>query len=195
MEENKEALGRLDDSLKPPPELEEFWQQHPEIVKLGDPVLRAVAKPVVRFTRETQELIKRMEIIMRDADGLGLAAPQVGVSQRILVYDVGEGLQVLINPKIVHMSGEQVEPPEGCLSIPGLRGIVARANEVKVKGFDERGRPVVKKVSELEARVIQHEVDHLDGILFIDRADPETLVWVIEEAPELEVAGAADSRP
>ncbi|CCW34897.1 peptide deformylase [Chthonomonas calidirosea] len=194
MEENQEALGRLDDRLKPPPELEEFWQKHPEIVKLGDPVLRMVAKPVVRFTKETQELIKRMETIMRDADGLGLAAPQVGVSQRILVYDVGEGLQVLINPKIVHRSGEQVEPPEGCLSIPGLRGIVARAKEVKVKGFDERGRPVVKKVSDLEARVIQHEVDHLDGILFIDRADPETLVWVIEEESELEVAGATDSR-
>lgn len=187
----KEHQGRLDSHLKPPPELEAFWQEHPEIVKLGDPVLREVAKPVIRYTQETEALINRMEAIMRKADGLGLAAPQVGVSQRILVYDVGEGLRVLVNPKIVHGRGEQLEPPEGCLSIPGLRGVVARAQEVKVKGYDERGRPVSIRATDLEARVLQHEIDHLDGILFIDRADPETLVWVVEEEIEPEETGAA----
>jgi peptide deformylase len=164
-----------------PPELMEAWDRHPEIVKYGDPVLRHPARPVTRITSETSRLIKKMADTMRDASGLGLAAPQVGISTRIIVYDAneGDGLKVLINPKILSMSGEQTEPKEGCLSIPGLQGVVKRANEIRVKGYDEKNRPVTRRVKGLEARVIQHEIDHLDGILFIDRADPDTLEWAL----------------
>ena len=117
---------------------------------------------------------------MEEASGLGLAAPQVGVSTRVILYRLPDkGLRVLINPKIIAMRGEQLEPEEGCLSIPGLQGVVRRAQEIRVKGFDERNRPVSRRVTDLEARVIQHEIDHLDGILFIDRADPGTLEWIL----------------
>ena len=169
---------KKDPALDVPPELHEAWDAHKEIVKYGTPVLRQVAQPIKRVTRDTQELIQRMEKVMRAADGLGLAAPQIGASERVIVYDAGEGLRVLINPQIVSMRGEQFDPPEGCLSIPGLQGRVKRAMEIKIKGFDARNRIVSKKVTELEARVIQHEIDHLDGILFIDRAEPDTLEWV-----------------
>lgn len=173
-----------DEAIRPPKELEEAWERHPDIVKLGHPALRQVAKPITRYTQETTRLIGRMTVAMREASGLGLAAPQVGVSSRIIIYDAGEGVRVLVNPVIVSKRGEQLDPPEGCLSIPGLQGVVARANEIRVKGFDERGRPVSRRASELEARVIQHEIDHLDGILFFDKADPETLVWLLGSEAE-----------
>src|SRR5437763_17206478 len=180
-----------DPKIDVPPELMEAWDRHPEIVKYGDPVLRQPARPVTRISADTGRLIKTMTSIMRDANGLGLAAPQIGMSTRIIVYDAheGDGVRVLINPKILSMSGEQVEPKEGCLSIPGLQGVVKRANELRVRGFDEKNRPVARRVKGLEARVIQHEIDHLDGILFIDRAEPDTLEWATgseeddEEAP------------
>ena len=172
------ATQHNDPKLDVPPELQEAWTAHKEIVKYGTLVLRQTAQPVKRITKETQDLIKRMERVMRDASGLGLAAPQVGVSERVIVYDAGEGFRVLINPQIVSMRGEQLEPHEGCLSIPGLQGQVKRAMEIKVKGYDARNKIIVKKVTGLEARVIQHEIDHLDGVLFIDRADPATLEWV-----------------
>jgi peptide deformylase len=180
--------GPTDDSLQPPPELLEAWLRHPEIVKLGDPILRQVARPITHFTQETHALIARMTAIMREAHGLGLAAPQIGVSSRLFIYDAGEkkGLRVLINPRIVSARDEQTDPPEGCLSIPGLQGVVTRANEIRVKGFDERGRPVTRHATGLEARVIQHELDHLDGVLFFDRADPATLVWVISNEDDEE---------
>lgn len=167
----------MSDELEIPKELREAWSRHPAIVKLGNPILREVARPVARISAETRQLVDRMDAIMREAHGLGLAAPQIGVSARLLIYDTGEGLRVLINPKIVSAKGEQLEPLEGCLSIPGLQGQVRRALEIRVKGFDQRGKPVSRRVTEMEARVIQHEIDHLDGILFIDRADPETLEW------------------
>lgn len=176
-----------DAMFRPPPELQAAWEEHPAIVKLGDPILRQVAKPVNRILHaETQKLIERMKVVMREARGLGLAAPQIGVSQRVIIYDVDEQIQVLVNPVIDHCKGEQLDPPEGCLSIPGLQGQVKRFNELRVRGQDQRGRPVSKRVSELEARVIQHEIDHLNGVLFIDpgRADPETLVWVFSTDEE-----------
>ena len=180
-----------DDQFKPPIELVEAWTRHPDIVKLGESsVLRQVAKPVTRYSQELNHLIERMTVVMREARGLGLAAPQVGVSSRILIYDAGDGLRVLVNPVILKKTGEQEDPPEGCLSIPGLQGTVKRAKEIRVKGFDERGRPVTRRASDLEARVIQHELDHLDGVLFIDRADPETLVWLLGEDEDDEESGA-----
>jgi len=174
-----------DDQYIPPPELMEAWDEHPEIVKLGDPVLRQVAKPVIRIlTGDTQKLIERMKTVMQKAHGLGLAAPQVGVSLRVIIYDVEDEIQVVVNPSISGGRGEQLDPPEGCLSIPGLLGRVKRFDELRVRGQDQRGRPVSKKVTELEARVIQHELDHLDGILFIDRADPETIAWSLPGSDE-----------
>ncbi|HLJ56858.1 MAG TPA: peptide deformylase [Chthonomonadaceae bacterium] len=183
-----------DPSLDVPPELLEAWERHPAIVKYGDPVLRKPARPVTRFNAETTRLIKRMVQIMRDAKGLGLAAPQIGESTRIIIYDADEkdGLRVIVNPTILSRSGEQTEPKEGCLSIPGLQGVVKRANELKVRGYDERNRPVARRVKGLEARVIQHEIDHLDGILFIDRAEEGTLEWAFGDDDEDETAAKAE---
>src|SRR5262249_18486925 len=130
-----------DDQFQPPPELLEAWERHPDIVKLGHPVLRQAAKPVTRILApETQRLMEKMTAVIRQAKGLGLVAPQVGISQRILVYDVHDEIQVLINPVIQNMRGEQLEPLEGCLSIPGLQGRVKRAMELKVKALNQRGR-------------------------------------------------------
>ena len=171
--------SEFDAQFMPPVELQEDWARIPAIVKLGHPALRQVAPAVTRVSAETRRLIEHMTVTMRQARGLGLAAPQVGVSTRILIYDAGDGLKVLINPKILGVKGKQLDPPEGCLSIPGLTGVVERGLELRVKGFDERLRPVSIRATGLEARVIQHEIDHLDGILFIDRADPNTLEWSI----------------
>ena len=158
------------------------------IVKYPDPVLREVSKPVGKITDEYTEFVARMGEIMRDANGVGLAAPQLGILERVIVYDVGEGFHAIINPKILSARGEQMEPQEGCLSLPGLRGTVKRANEIVVKGLDEHGKPIRIRGVGYTARVIQHEVDHLDGILFIDngRADPESLHYITAEEIEEE---------
>jgi peptide deformylase len=150
-------------------------------------VLRQVAKPVEKPGAATRALVERMKSAMFEAFGVGLAAPQLGVSERVIIYKLPEEkepLRVIVNPKIVSFKGEQVGP-EGCLSIPLLQGDVKRANEIIVKGVDMLGRPLRRRASEFEARVIQHEVDHLDGILFIDRADVETLHWLVDDDPEV----------
>lgn len=167
-----------------PADLHRAWTKHPEIVKVGDPVLEKVAKPIIRFTADTNRMIDRMVAIMRKAHGLGLAAPQIGESVRVIVYDAGDGVRILVNPKIVSSKGEQLEPAEGCLSIPGLQGKVLRAAEVRVKAYDQRGRPITRRAVDMEARVIQHELDHLDGILFFERAIPETVEWVIGQGED-----------
>src|SRR5579884_3218837 len=167
MSQMPKVNGRLADMIR----------KEDPIVKYGDPVLREVSKPVAKIGEDMAEFVQRMGEIMRDANGVGLAAPQLGIAQRVIVYDIGEGFHALINPKILRAKGEQVDPPEGCLSLPGLRGIVKRANEVVVKGLDEHGKPVRIRGEGYTARVIQHEIDHLDGILFIDRADPKSLHW------------------
>lgn len=151
----------------------------------GVEILRSAAKPVTKVTEEHAELIARMEEIMHEANGIGLAAPQIGILQRIFVYDSGEGLQALINPVIMQKKGEQIGS-EGCLSLPGLYGDVSRADAVVVKGLDETGRPVRIRAQGLTARVIQHEYDHLDGVLFIDHADPDTLHYATPESRESE---------
>ena len=166
-----------------PPELSYLWQRNPEIVKYGDPVLRQVARPVPKFTREVAQLIERMGRIMRAAPGVGLAAPQIGLLQRVILYQLpeeGSVLHALVNPKIVSRSGEQIGQ-EGCLSIPALQGDVSRAKEIVVKGLDQHGRAVRRRATDFEARVIQHEIDHLDGILFIDTVLPETLHFIFPD--------------
>lgn len=148
-----------------------------EIVRYGDPVLRKRAEEIAEFNDEIRGLIQRMYVVMADARGLGLAGPQVGVSKRIFTYDVGEGPHALINPKILKSSGEEYGV-EGCLSIPGLQGDVPRADRLVMAGIDENGDKVKIKADGMLARVFQHELDHLDGTMFVDKADPDTLETV-----------------
>jgi peptide deformylase len=141
------------------------------IVKDPDPVLREVAKPVSKITPNILKLLTDMADTMYDADGVGLAAPQIGISKRVIVVDVGDehGLVEMINPEIVEKEGEQVGA-EGCLSIPNLNGEVKRAFKVRVKALDREGNPFELVGEELMARALQHEIDHLNGILFTDLA-------------------------
>ena len=148
-----------------------------DIVTYGNDVLRNRAEEFDEVDDSVRELIQRMYEIMAEANGLGLAGPQIGVPKRIFTYDVGEGPHALINPEIVKRSGEETGI-EGCLSIPGLQGEVPRSERVVVTGIDENGNKVRIRAQGILARVFQHEIDHLDGTLFIDRADPETLETV-----------------
>lgn len=175
--------------------LVEYINNEEPVVKYGNPVLREKSKFVTNFDDELPELSKRMEEIMREENGCGLAAPQVGILKRMFVYDSGDGFHTVVNPKITRSKGEQIGE-EGCLSIPGLRGDVPRAFDVVVKGQDEFGNPIKIHAEEFEARVLQHEIDHLDGILFIDegRADPDTLHWLTqEEIAEEEADGSLEA--
>jgi peptide deformylase len=137
-----------------------------------DPVLRERARDVVTVDDDVRKLVHDMADTMYDAPGLGLAAPQLGVQRRVIVYDLGEGLHALINPEILERDGEETEE-EGCLSLPGLQYPVARAARVTVAGLDETGERVTYEADEMHARVVQHEIDHLDGILIVDRIDRE----------------------
>lgn len=141
------------------------------IVKVPDPVLHEKAKPVPKITPNIQKLLDDMADTMYDAPGVGLAAPQIGILKRAIVMDVGDehGLIQLVNPVITHREGEQLGP-EGCLSIPGLMGDVKRAQKVTVRGLDRDGNEVEIEGTDLLARCIQHEVDHLNGVLFTDIA-------------------------
>lgn len=143
-----------------------------EIRLLGDAVLRQKAEPVEEVDDEIRELIDDMLETMYDADGVGLAAPQVGLSRRVIVVDTREEDVVpfgLVNPAIVETGEERERGEEGCLSIPGLKEIVERPSRVVVEGLDRDGNPVRIEAEGLLARVLQHEVDHLDGVLFLDR--------------------------
>ena len=133
-----------------------------------DPVLRKISKPVKEVTPKIITLIDDMLDTMYEAMGVGLAAPQVGILKRIVVIDVGEGPIVLINPEILETSGEQTGD-EGCLSVPGMAGQVTRPNYVKVKALDINMEEVIYEGEELLARAFCHEIDHLDGVLYIDR--------------------------
>lgn len=138
------------------------------IRKEGDPVLRQVAKPIPEVTSNIQKLLTDLADTMYDSgNGIGLAANQIGILKRALVVDIGEGLIELVNPEVVESSGEQLGV-EGCLSIPGVQGDVLRANRVTVKGWNRNGEDVEIKAEGLLARVLLHEIDHLNGILFTD---------------------------
>lgn len=135
----------------------------------GDPVLRKKAKQVSRITAEHKVILSRMARIMYDTQGIGLAAPQVGLSESLIVVDIGSGLYKVINPKIAKKQGTQAIE-EGCLSVPGVCIKVKRAKRVLVEGLDEDGNPVAIKAGDLLACVFQHEIDHLHGKLIIDYA-------------------------
>ena len=158
------------------------------IVTYGNDILRKPTEDITEFDQEVRDLIERMYKLMVDFRGLGVAGPQAGVAKRIFVYDIGEGPHALINPVLHSGSGEEWAI-EGCLSIPGLQGEVRRYERVTVSGIDETGQRVKIKAEGLLARVFQHEMDHLDGTLFVDRADPDTLETVpprVEEEGEEE---------
>jgi len=137
------------------------------IIKDNDPLLRETSKPVSEITPRIHKLLGDMAQTMYDAAGVGLAAPQISVLKRIVVIDIGEGLIELINPEIISLEGEQ-EGPEGCLSVPSLLGKVKRADFVIVKALDRNGSEISIEATGFLARAIQHEVDHLNGILFTD---------------------------
>lgn len=141
-----------------------------EIRKAGDKVLKEKAVPVAKIDRRLRKLLDDMAHTMYEANGVGLAAPQVGVSQRIIVVDAGEGLIELINPVIVKSEGCE-KGTEGCLSIPGVFGDVERFAKVTVEGLNREGKKVSIAGEELLGRVLQHEIDHLEGVLFIERAE------------------------
>jgi len=159
-----------------------------EIVTLPDPVLRRKARKVTDFGPALQTLIDDMVATMRAAPGVGLAAPQVAVSLRVIVVEYGDPsedgaapkLYTLVNPEIARESRETEPGTEGCLSIPGIVGEVERASSVTVKAQDRRGRPVKVKAEGWLARIFQHEIDHLNGVLFVDRTDR---VWQIDTEP------------
>ncbi len=136
----------------------------------GNEILRKKAKPVEEITPKILELIQDMIETMYDANGVGLAAPQIGVLKRIVIIDVGEGPMVMINPQIIEEDGEQ-EGTEGCLSVPGKIGIVKRPDYVKVQALNEKGELVTREGEELFARAVCHELDHLEGQLYIDLAE------------------------
>jgi peptide deformylase len=139
--------------------------------KFGDPVLRAEARPVERFDDELRSEVQRMGALMHDAYGIGLAATQVGRMHRLLVYrtELEGSVAALVNPVLEWSSKDKETSEEGCLSLPGVGVEVERPIHVRVRAQDERGEPILIEASGLEARVIQHEMDHLDGVLILDR--------------------------
>jgi peptide deformylase len=150
-----------------------------EVLKMGSPLLRQVAAPVQHFDAALAELIGDMDETMRALHGAGIAAPQIGVDARVVIFELKENPRyphiapvpytVLVNPRLTVLGDEQDEGWEGCLSVPGMRGLVPRFRRLRYQGFDARGTPIDRSVEGFHARVVQHEVDHLDGILFPQR--------------------------
>ena len=141
-----------------------------EIRKDGDPVLRQKAAPVAVIDDRMRQLAADMLETMYNAPGVGLAAPQVGAAIRLIVVDDGSGPHTLFNPRVVWRRGEVCEE-EGCLSVPGMVGKVKRAAQVEVEAYDRSGRKIVVRGDDLLSIILQHETDHLDGVLFIDKAE------------------------
>jgi peptide deformylase len=162
------------------------------VLRMGDPVLRQVASPVERFASpELQQLVDDMTDTMQACDGAGLAAIQIGVLQRVVVFGVEHNprypdagpvpFTVLVNPQITPLSEERELGWEGCLSVPGMRGLVPRYTRIRYRGFDTSGQPIDREVGGFHARVVQHECDHLDGILYPERIEDMLMFGFIEE--------------
>lgn len=141
-----------------------------QIVQIGEPVLRKVSKRVEKIDDKIIQLLEDMADTMYEADGVGLAAPQVGILKRVVVIDIGDGLLELINPEIIETSGEQIDD-EGCLSVAGEAGVVKRPYKVKIRAYNREGQLFEMVGEELLARAFCHEIDHLDGILFVDKIE------------------------
>ena len=172
---NEEPVEVVEDEERPP-ELEPEVRARRDVAlrvvrKYGDPVLRSRAIEIDRFDERLVEEARRMGQLMHDALGIGMAATQVGIMHRVLVYRIGDDAAVaaLVNPQVEWRSKEEEIAEEGCLSLPGVHVEVERPVHVRVRGLDERGDALTIEASGLEARVIQHEIDHLDGVLILDR--------------------------
>ncbi len=168
-----------------------------DIVLMGEPVLREEAQDVEAFDEELRTLVRDMFETMYQADGIGLAAPQVGISRRVLVADLRredepEQRIALVNPVVTWHSKESEKKPEGCLSIPGLEEVVERPRAVHIEAFDPEGNGLELDVDDMWARVLQHEIDHLEGILFPDRVTPLKRRMLMKKWRKLR-AEAADS--
>ena len=163
-----------------------------QIRLFGDPVLVSPASPVVDFDKELRKLVQDLTDTMIAAPGAGLAAPQIGVPLRVFVWDVDEALGHLINPTL-DLSDDQQEGEEGCLSFPDLSYPTKRSMRVVAKGWNMHGEPVTIEGSELLARAIQHETDHLDGIVFIDRLDADTRKIAMKDIRESQWFAEASS--
>ncbi|MDT8342465.1 MAG: peptide deformylase [Longimicrobiales bacterium] len=172
-----------------------------EIVLMGEPVLRQEAAPIEpdAFGEALEALARDMFETMYLAEGVGLAAPQVGVSQRLFVVDTrdpeapNQGRFAVVNPRVVSASREKEKEVEGCLSIPGLEESVERPRAVEVHGFDPSGDPVVIEADGLLARAVQHEIDHLDGILFLDRVSPLKRRMLLKKWKKLRAEAEAET--
>ncbi len=141
-----------------------------EIRKIGDDILRKKSRTVEKIDDRIEQLLNDMSDTMYKSEGVGLAAPQVGILKRIIVVDVGDNLIKLINPEIIESEGSQIDD-EGCLSVPNQRGKVDRPQSVTVKGMNEKGEEVLVKGEDFLARALCHEIDHLSGILFVDKME------------------------
>ncbi len=140
-----------------------------KVVTMPDEVLRAEARPVNKINEGVFRVLDNMKDTLYAENGVGLAAPQIGISKRLVVIDTGDNYMELINPEVIEQEGEEIAS-EGCLSVPGIVGIVKRAEKVVVKALNRRGEEMTLEGTGLLARAFQHEIDHLDGILFIDKA-------------------------
>jgi peptide deformylase len=169
----------------------------------GDPVLRSPADPVVTFDKELRGLVSDLTDTLREANGAGLAAPQIGVGLRVFVFDVDDVLGHLVNPVLHFPDEEEQDGQEGCLSIPGLYYDTKRRMNVVAKGFNEYGDPLQIVGTGLMARCVQHETDHLDGVMFIERLDSDTrkqamrdiraAEWYGDKAPQVKFSPHAPS--
>jgi peptide deformylase len=171
-----------------------------EVLRMGHPVLREKSRPVEKVpSAELKALVADMKDTMKAQDGAGLAAPQIGVSQRVVIFGVDHNprypdaepvpFTVLVNPKLTFLTREVESDWEGCLSVPGMRGVVPRYTKLRYTGFDEEGNPIDRVAEGFHARVVQHEVDHLDGILYPQRmTDMSTFGFTKELFPGEEIA-------
>lgn len=156
-----------------------------KIREIGDPILNKTCKEVKEVTDRTKDLIDDMFETMYEAQGVGLAAPQVGILKRIVVIDCGDDPLLLINPEVLETSGEQTGQ-EGCLSVPGKAGIVTRPNYAKVKAYNEDMEEFIVEVEELLARALLHEIDHLDGHLYVEKVEGDLMDVVPDDEDEME---------
>ena len=156
-----------------------------KIREIGDPILNRTCKEVKEITDRTKDLIDDMFETMYEAQGVGLAAPQVGILKRIVVIDCGDDPLLLINPEVLETSGEQTGQ-EGCLSVPGKAGIVTRPNYAKVKAYNEDMEEFIVEGEELLARALLHEIDHLDGHLYVEKVEGDLMDVVPDDEDEME---------
>ena len=194
-EEPPEELGEEEREAPPPIDPEVLERRRAALAhvrQLGDPILRTKARPVERFDGALRDEVSQMRVLMHDAMGIGLAAPQVGISHRVLVYRVepDSPIVALVNPEIEWSSRDEEIAEEGCLSLPLVHVDVERPIGVLVRAKDEHGEDLVIEASGLEARVIQHEVDHLDGVLILDRTSREQRKAAMRALREAEQAAS-----